>query len=91
VEALAHKTDVPARVKDKVHDTQQSVQVRPKRPCSKYWRAPKYSKPGAGEVAPQAEHLVQQAVDKLPLSVAERIEPLVPRARKATGCADQPR
>ena len=27
VEALAHKADVPARVKDKVHDTQQSVQV----------------------------------------------------------------
>src|ERR1700712_6102110 len=28
VEALAHKVDVPARVKDKVHETKETVQVK---------------------------------------------------------------
>jgi len=51
VEALAHKADVPARVKDKVHDTKQTVQAKAEqatqqlRESSNYGRAPQHCKP----------------------------------------------
>ena len=34
VEALVHKVNVPARIKDKVHDTRQTVQIKAERPSS---------------------------------------------------------
>ena len=39
---------MPARVKDKVHDTQQNVQVKAEEAMQQvlYWRAPKHSSTG---------------------------------------------
>jgi hypothetical protein len=82
VEALAHKADVPARVKDKVHDTQQSVQVKAEEAMQQVLEGTEALQARAGEVALQAERWVQQALEKLPPPVAERIEPLIVRARQ---------
>jgi hypothetical protein len=83
VEALAHKADVPARVRDKVHEpSKRTVQVKADRPRSTYWRATEALQAKAGEMASQAERLIQQALEKLPPPVAERIEPLIATARQ---------
>jgi hypothetical protein len=82
VEALAHKADVPARVKDKVHDTQQTVQVKAEQATQHFLEGTESLQARAGEVALRAERLIHQALEKLPPPVAERIEPLIAAARQ---------
>lgn len=74
VEALAHKADVPAGVKDKVADTQQTVQVQAEAATQHLLEGTAALQAKAGEVARHA--------DKLPPTVAERIDPLIARARQ---------
>jgi type I site-specific restriction endonuclease len=80
VEALAHKADVPARVKDKVHDTKQTVQVKAEQATQQLQENIPALQAKAGEIASQAERLIHQALQKLPPPVAERIEPLITTA-----------
>ena len=80
VEALAHKVDVPARVKDKVHDTKQTVQVKAEQATQQLQENIPALQAKAGEIASQAERLIHQALQKLPPPVAERIEPLIATA-----------
>jgi hypothetical protein len=82
VEALAHKADVPARVKDKVHDTKETVQVKAEEVTQHVLEGTEALQAKAGEMASQAEHLIRQALGKLPPPVAARIEPLVAAVRQ---------
>jgi hypothetical protein len=82
VEALAHKADVPARVKDKVHDTQQTVQVKAEQVTQQLLEGTEPLQAKVGEMASQAERMIHQALDKLPPPVAQRIEPLIATARQ---------
>ena len=82
VEALAHKVDVPARVKDKVHDTKETVQVKAEALTEQVLDGANALHTRAGELASQAERWIHQALEKLPPPVAERIEPLMATARQ---------
>jgi predicted RNA-binding protein Jag len=82
VEALAHKVDVPARVKDKVHDTKQTVQAKAEQATQRLQESTPALQAKAGEMASQAQRLIHQTLDKLPPPVAQRIEPLIATARQ---------
>ncbi|MFN2479605.1 MAG: DUF3618 domain-containing protein [Pseudonocardiaceae bacterium] len=82
VEALAHKVDVPARVKDKMHDTKETVQVKAEEVTLQVLEATAVLQAKAVEVAQQTERLIYQALEKMPPPVAARIEPLVVAARQ---------
>ncbi|MDQ4010144.1 MAG: DUF3618 domain-containing protein [Actinomycetota bacterium] len=82
VEALAHKADVPARVKDKVHDTKETAQVKAEEVIQQVLEGTEPLQAKAGEMALQAQRLIHQALEKLPPPVAERIEPLIATARQ---------
>ena len=82
VEALAHKVDVPARVKDKMHDTKQTVQAKAEQATQQLQQTTPALQAKAAEMASQAERLIHQALDKLPPPVAQRIEPLIATARQ---------
>ncbi|HEX8761402.1 MAG TPA: DUF3618 domain-containing protein [Pseudonocardiaceae bacterium] len=81
-EALAHKADVPARVKDKVHDTKQTVQVKAEQATQRLRESTPALQAKAAEMTSQAERQMRQALDKLPPPVAQRIEPLIATARQ---------
>ena len=82
VEALAHKVDVPARVKDKVEDTKETVQLKAEEVTQQVLESTEPLQAKAGEMALRAERLIHQALEKLPPPVAERIEPLIATARQ---------
>lgn len=82
VEALAHKADVPARVKDKVHDTKETVQLKAEEVTEHVLEGTESLQVKAAEMASQAERLIHQALEKLPPPVAQRIEPLIATARQ---------
>lgn len=82
VEALAHKVDVPARVKDKMHDTKETVQVKAEVVTQQVLERTAALQAKASEVTQQAERLIHETLEKLPLPVAARIEPLVVAARQ---------
>lgn len=82
VEALAHKADVPARVKDKVHETRETVQVKAEEVTQQLLAGAEALQTRAGEVALRADQLSHQALGKLPAPVAARVEPLMVRARQ---------
>ncbi len=82
VEALAHKVDVPARVRDKVHDTKETVQVKAEELTQQVLQGAVTLQAKASEVVQHAEHLVDQARAKLPPPVAARIEPLIATAKQ---------
>lgn len=82
VEALAHKVDVPARVKDKMHDTKETVQVKAEVVTQQVLEQTAALQAKASEVAGQAERLIYETLEKLPPPVAARIEPLVVAARQ---------
>ena len=66
VEALAHKADVSARVKDKLADTQQTVQVQAEAATQDLLEGTAALQAKAGEVARHAEHLICQALGQAP-------------------------
>jgi hypothetical protein len=82
VEALAHKVDVPARVKDKMHDTKETVQVKAEVVTQQVLERTAALQAKASEVTQQAERLIHETLEKLPPPVAARIEPLVVAARQ---------
>ncbi|MDT7716300.1 MAG: hypothetical protein QOH09_2292 [Pseudonocardiales bacterium] len=93
VEALAHKVDVPARVKDKVHETKETVQVKAEEVkqqaqakaeevTQQVLEGTEALQAKAVEVTQRAEHVIGQGLDKLPPPVAARIEPLVAAAKQ---------
>ncbi|MGB8960510.1 MAG: DUF3618 domain-containing protein [Pseudonocardiaceae bacterium] len=82
VEALAHKADVPARVKDKVQDTKETVQGKAEEVTLQVLEGTAVLQAKAGELAQQADRLLREALEKLPPPVAERIEPLVTAAKQ---------
>jgi predicted transcriptional regulator len=82
VEALAYKADVPARLKDKVHDTKETVQVKAEEVTHQLLEDTGALQARAGEVARQVDHLIHQALSKLPPPVAARVEPLIATARQ---------
>jgi len=82
VEALAHKVDVPARVKDKVHETKETVQVKAEEVTQQVLEGTEALQAKAVEVTQRAEHVIGQGLDKLPPPMAARIEPLVAAAKQ---------
>ena len=80
VEALAHKVDVPARVKDKMRDTKQTVQAKAEHATQQLQESTPAPQAKAGEIASQAQRHMHQPLDKLPPPVAQRIEPLITTA-----------
>lgn len=82
VEALTRKVDVPARLKGKVHETTQILQVKAERVTEHILEGAAALQGQAGERARQVERLIHQALDKLPPPVTARIEPLVALVRR---------
>jgi hypothetical protein len=86
VEALAHKVDVPARVKEtvqiKTEEIKQQAQAKAEEVTQHVLEGTEALQTKAGEVAQQAEHVIDQALDKLPPPVAARIEPLMAAAKQ---------
>jgi predicted pyridoxine 5'-phosphate oxidase superfamily flavin-nucleotide-binding protein len=81
VEALVHKVNVPARIKDKVHDTQQTVQTKAEK-AIQHLLDETNALPKAGQIAVQARHLLSQALEKLPPPLTARLEPLMAKAQQ---------
>jgi uncharacterized protein DUF3618 len=82
VEALAHKADVPARVRDKVHDTKQTMQAKTEELTQHALEGTAALQAKAGEVALRAQRLIDQAIAALPPPVAARVEPLMATVRQ---------
>ncbi len=90
---LTHRIDVPARVRDKVHDAKENVRVKAQEVTqqghAKVEEVKQQINEGtealqaeAGGVARQADRLTHQVLAELPSPVAERIEPLMAPARQ---------
>jgi len=81
VEALAHKVDVPARVKEtvqvKTEEVKQQAQAKAEEVTQQVLEGAEALHTKAAEVAQHADHLTDQALGKLPPPVAARIEPLI--------------
>jgi hypothetical protein len=85
VEALAHKVDVPARVKETVHvkaeEVKQQAQAKAE-VTEQVLEGTEALQAKAVEGAQHAEHLIDQGLGKLPPPVAARIEPLIDTAKQ---------
>jgi hypothetical protein len=81
VEALAHKVDVPARVKEtvqvKTEEVKQQAQATAEEVTQQVLEGAEALHTKAAEVVQHAEHLTDQALGTLPPPVAARIEPLI--------------
>ena len=75
VEALAHKIDVPARVKETMH-------VKAEEVTQHVLEGTGAVQSKVAEVSQRAEQLIDQGLDKLPPPVAARIEPLMAALRQ---------
>lgn len=75
VEALAHKIDVPARVKETMH-------VKAEEVTQHVLESTGAVQSKVAEVSQRAEQLIDQGLDKLPPPVAARIEPLMAALRQ---------
>ncbi|PZS27852.1 MAG: hypothetical protein DLM61_15825, partial [Pseudonocardiales bacterium] len=86
VEALAHKVDVPARVKEtvqvKTEEVKQQVQAKAEEVTEQVLEGTEALQAKAAEVAQHAEDLIEQGLGKLPPPVAARIEPLIVAAKQ---------
>jgi DNA repair exonuclease SbcCD ATPase subunit len=86
VEALAHKVDVPARVKETVHvkteEVKQQAQAKAEEVTEQVLQGTEALQAKAAEVAQHAERLIDQGLGKLPPPVATRIEPLIDTAKQ---------
>jgi methyl-accepting chemotaxis protein len=93
LEELTHKIDVPARIRDKVHDAKEDVRVIAEEVeqqeqteaddvNQQVHEVTEELEAKAGEVAQQADHLTRQVLAELPSPVDERIEPLMPPVRQ---------
>jgi hypothetical protein len=86
VEALAHKVDVPARVKEtvqvKTEEITQQAQAKAEEVTQQVLQGTATLQTKATEVVQHAEHVIDQALEKLPPPVAARIEPLMVAAKQ---------
>jgi seryl-tRNA synthetase len=81
-EVLAHKVKLPARVKDRVQETRETVQAKVKEVKQQLHKGTETLQDKADEMTLQAKSLNNQAVGKLPPPVAGRIGGLVKTARQ---------
>jgi methyl-accepting chemotaxis protein len=86
VEALAHKVDVAARVKEtvqvKTEEVKQQAQAKAEEVTQQVLQGTEALHTTAGEVAQRAEQVTDQALGKLSPPVAARIEPLMTTAKQ---------
>lgn len=86
VEALAHKIDVPARVKETMHvkaeEVTRQVQAKAEEVTQHVLESTGAVQSKVAEVSQRAEQLIDQGLDKLPPPVAARIEPLMAALRQ---------
>jgi hypothetical protein len=86
VEALAHKVNVPARVKETVHvkaeEVKQQAQAKAEEVTQHVLEGTGAVQAKVAEVSQDAEQLIDQGLDKLPPPVAARIEPLMAALRQ---------
>ena len=86
VEALAHKVNVPARVKETVHvkaeEVKQQAQAKAEEVTQHVLEGTGAVQAKVAEVSQDAEQLIDQGLDKLPPLVAARIEPLMAALRQ---------
>ena len=86
VEALAHKVDVPARVKETVHvkaeEVKQQAQAKAEEVTQHVLEGTGAVQAKVAEVSQDAEQLIDKGLDKLPPPVAARIEPLMAALRQ---------
>jgi hypothetical protein len=86
VEALAHKVDVPARVKEtvqvKTEEVTQLAQAKAEEVTEQVLEGTEALQAKVVEVTQHAEDLIDQGLGKLPAPVAARIEPLVAAAKQ---------
>ena len=75
LEELTHKIDVPARVRDKVHDAKQTVQVKAEEVKQQAPETAETLQETAVEAASQVTDLADQARDEVPLQVAAHVAP----------------
>ncbi|MGB6162125.1 MAG: hypothetical protein WCF33_12275 [Pseudonocardiaceae bacterium] len=74
--------DVASRVKDKVFDATETVQVKADAVKQQVYEGTEALQTMSGKVASQAKGLTQQAMGALLPPVSARIEPLMTRARQ---------
>ena len=74
--------DVASRVKDKVFDTKETVQVKADAVKQQVYEGTEALQTMSGKVASQAKSLTQQAMGALLPPASARIEPLMTRARQ---------
>jgi hypothetical protein len=93
LEELTHRINVPERVRDKVHDTQENVRVKTEEVKQQAQAKTEEVKQQvhestealqakAGGVAEQADRLTREVLAELPPPLAGRIEPLMVPARQ---------
>jgi len=82
MEALAHKVDLPTRLKGKVHDTKETMQDKVEKVRRYLHKGTETLQGKADEAAWQAKSLTNQSVAKLPPPVAGRIEQLMKTVRQ---------
>lgn len=93
VEALAHKANVPERVKGKADETKQAVQAKAgevrqqvqakaKEVKQQVHEGTEVLQDKAEEVSEQARTLINEGMEKLPSPVAQRAEQVIEIARK---------
>ena len=82
VQARVHKVDVPARVKDKVHDTKETVQAKVDEVKRQLHNGTGTLQDKAEEATRRARSLTNQALAKLPPPVAGRIEQVMETVRQ---------
>ena len=86
VEALAHKVDVPARVKETVHvkaeEVKQQAQAKAEEVTQHVLEGTGAVQAKVAEVSQRAEQLIDPGLDELPPPVAARIERLMAALRQ---------
>jgi hypothetical protein len=81
-EVLAHKVKLPARIKDKVQETRETVQAKVEELKQQLHKGTETLQDKADKTTLQAKSLNNQAVGKLPPPVAGRIGGLVKTVRQ---------
>jgi ABC-type transporter Mla subunit MlaD len=82
VEALVYKVNVPARIKDQVHDTQQTVHGKAEEAMEHLLECVNAFQAKTSQIAAQAQHMLSQALEKLPPPLTARLEPLMATAKQ---------
>jgi hypothetical protein len=82
LEELTHRIDVPARVRDKVHDAKETVQVKTEEVEQQVPEIAETLPVTADEVASQIEELADEVREEVPPQVAAYVAPPTVTTRK---------